>query len=279
MDSQERKRSIQVRELETQEQPRTTSEFTPEAAYERLQKLPKEVKTCLLGQDIVISFSMFIEEVKRRCDQFRTDESRCQEDERPSYAIDRMWTNIVYRLCMNFLNENFDRRIPFKFQDSALVEYLKNCDLMDMLQNMVDVSQYNSNQAKNELFELMDGESNKRDIQSQQMICDDMKRLYYNFVDLFRHCTGTWNLPIYRPRRNFVPKLRNNNFRENNFRDNNFESRNRSGSKSDKVNTNSYKSRQGSKSKYEKVKRVPHQKHQSSEYRKKLAKSMENNST
>lgn len=189
----------------------------------RIKSLPDEVRDCYLNQDIVITFSMFIEEVKRRCLQFEEvidDPKSPSITAESSVLIEKRWVNIVYRLCMNFLNDNFDRINTFKFQDSPLVEYMKNQDLMKTLQTIVDIAQYNMHQERNEMNNLLEMSNDRREIRNKQHIHDEMRTLYFNFVDLMTHCTGTWNLPIYRQQRK-----------------NNFHVR-RSGSKTERTNVN-----------------------------------------
>jgi hypothetical protein len=173
---------------------------SPEAGEERLGKIPKEILTLLQTQSMETSFGAMITEVKRRCDEVR-------ETLQP-LDIKRMWTQMVFGWCMDFRRTHFPKKRTFnQALDQTSNEcvplvfsnYMKNTDLVDLLQMFIDIAQQNGFHAQQNKHNLDEVSRTKR--VSQQMFndaqnyCDTLQQLYHDFVDLYRHCTGTWRPP------------------------------------------------------------------------------------
>lgn len=163
---------------------------SPEAGMERLAKIPQNVYKALCLLPIDASFKECVMCIRERCENCRsTMELHCHE---------RMWTHMVFSMCMNFNRDQFGTRSSNNnsIVPQELMDYMRCTPILDMLQLFIDISQQNGFQAQKSL-EMMNQENQSkrftsREYDDAQALCRALKQLYHNFVDLYRHCTGTW---------------------------------------------------------------------------------------
>ena len=159
-----------------------------ESTNERINKIPsdvlKEIKIC----GMKTFFGIFLKKLNTICIAL----------EKTLDVLDtqRMWTNIVYNMCVSFNNEylrdemeRFDR-----IENIATVyDYVQSISIFDSLQLLVDLARQNCHDSRYDLDDI----STKQNITRQEFYDVEtryylMRDLYFDFMELYRHCTGTW---------------------------------------------------------------------------------------
>ncbi len=161
---------------------------SPEASALRLSKLPLNVLSVMRMSNEEIIFDAFISELKFRCNDHKNRLDK--------YALERMWTQMVFSICMNFRHEHFHGKSHSLENISPdFLQFMRNSNIIDLLQVLVDVAQQSGFQAKDI---LMTFENNKdsgitqKDYNEAKNRWNSLQQHYHDYVDLFRRCTGTW---------------------------------------------------------------------------------------
>jgi hypothetical protein len=178
---------------------------SPEAGAERLGKLPPNILSTLRSVNEEIIFDAFIVELKNRCHEHKNKLEK--------YSPERMWTQIVFSKCMNFRYQHFHSK-PNSLENipNDFLHFLRDSTIVNILQILVDVAQQSGFNAK----QLLDGYNtdttfnvNQKDYNDARERWNTCQRHYYDYVELFRHCTGMW-----RPNKNRQSDSTNRNSSE-----------------------------------------------------------------
>ena len=159
---------------------------SPESGQKRLNKLPLDVLNGFRLSSIDTNFSILVSELQRRRKEMKTMEQ---------HSFERMWTQTVYERCMEFLKEHKTfRRNSHDNISQDIAEYMKITPLVNLLQTFIDIAQQNGFFAKKCMDEMDSKNTNfsNRDWDEARTRYFTCNRLYYDFVELYQHCTGTW---------------------------------------------------------------------------------------
>lgn len=168
-----------------------TKKFTsPEAGAERLSKLDPEILDALklMTEDDI--FSLFLSELKNKCNFLQSSQD--------SFSHERMWTQIVFSICMNFKREHFHSKVKLSHVPPKITAWFKDTNVVSILQTFVDISQQNGYAAKQVLMKLRetDPRSSKhqdtKELHLTQERFELLQNRYHDYVDLLKRCTGTW---------------------------------------------------------------------------------------
>jgi hypothetical protein len=179
-------------DVENENEKNTNFEYkfsSPEACAERLGKLPSNILSALRSLNEEVIFDIFITELKVRCHDCKNRLDK--------YSPERMWTQIVFSKCMDFKHEHFrNKNNNLDRVSTDFLTFMRNVDIVSILQILVDVAQQNGYHSK-QLFDNLSNEHKMNYINQKDY--DDAKnrwllnqQQYHNYVNLFRHCTGTW---------------------------------------------------------------------------------------
>ena len=181
-----------VNECNNDEEESARKFSSPEAGASRLDKLPPNVLVVLQLLDEDVMFYALIMELQTRCHDCRTT--------LPIYSTDRMWIHTVFSFCMNFRREKIISESGATQDVSAEVqEYMRTTPIVSILQTLVDLAQQTGYQAK-QFLDTLENEASTKFVSTQDHDdaynnCNNLQRRYHDYVDLFRHCTGTWKPP------------------------------------------------------------------------------------
>lgn len=186
-------------EQDGQEEGGGAMRFTsPEASAERLSKMPETVHTSLQLMSEENIFNAVINEIQARCQKCR---EKCSV-----YDFEKMWTHMVKTYCMSFRSQYFTRNSRATILDQipeAVMQYMKNMTLVELLQMVVDLAQQRGYRAKQRLDSFFDQDKltvSQQEYDRAKEKCNYFYHCYHNYVDLFRLCTGSWRPQ--RPMRN-----------------------------------------------------------------------------
>lgn len=213
--------------------PETMKFSSPEAGMERLSKIPGNVCAAICAVGIDNTFREFLTCAKLRCDNCKSTMEML--------SCERMWTNMVYSMCMDFNRDHFGKN-GSQTVPQELTDYMNSVSMLEMLQVFIDISQQNGFNAQKE-YDAMNTEGqnqspniNQRQLDDAQNYCRALKQLYHDFVDLYRHCTGTW-----KPRRSAqnarMPQQRGQYQNNNQSMQNGYQNRGRNNGKYQSYNS------------------------------------------
>ena len=160
---------------------------SPATGIERLSKLPSDVLYGLQILSIETTFNLFIEEIQNRCHEYKNTHDR--------FSFERMWVQTVFGRCMDFRREHFHTKVMLNRVPIEITNFMKNNSLIDLLQIFIDLSQQNGYHAKLAFDTLKNNTSRRvtqRELDDAYNGCVASQKLYHDFVDLYRHCIGTW---------------------------------------------------------------------------------------
>lgn len=191
---------------------------SPEAAAERLEKIPSQVLDDFKNINMNSMFHSYILELHKRCNDLRDNED--------SYSYKRMWIQGTLTVCNDFYhNILYSKDIILGEDPEAFKAYMKERTEVEILQLFIDVSQRVGFSVRKELkLATSEGsKSTKKEIDALHKRCVESRRRYYSFVRLFKKCTGSWK-PTRRntfftpasadqARQNRHPFMRDNEFR------------------------------------------------------------------
>ena len=178
-----------VNECNNDEVESTRTFSSPEAGATRLGKLPPNVLVVLQLLDEETMFNALITELQNRCQECRTT--------LPVYDTNRMWIQMVFSYCMNFRREKiFSESGTTQDVPPEVLEYMHTTPIVSILQTFVDLAQQTGFQAQ-QFLDTLENEAVEKfvSIKDHDDACsnrNNLQRRYHDYVDLFRHCTGTW---------------------------------------------------------------------------------------
>lgn len=145
-------------------------------------------------------FNLFLIELKNKCDVLQSSQE--------PHSYERMWTQIVYSICMNFKREHFNYKFKSPQHVSPKLTVWFQTDIVKVLQTFVDISQQNGYSAKQSLMKLRETSKSQdtKDIHYLQEHFDKLQNRYHDYVDLLKRCIGTWK-PIRVRRDDKYPKM------------------------------------------------------------------------
>lgn len=144
---------------------------------ERISALPDQVRFILLNQDIAISFNAFINVLKSKLDV--TDQYQ------------RLWTNVVYNMCIVFKRDNFLNIFATEF-NPVIIEFMKQNEIKDVLQIFPDIAHQNALKTMNDMKNQLNNNCSDRDLQEICKLFLKQESLYGRFFNLYKNCTETF---------------------------------------------------------------------------------------
>jgi hypothetical protein len=161
--------------------------FSIKATMNRLSKLPHDVLNAFNTVNIGANFRVFVSEIEKRNYQLIKSQG--------VYSTLRMWTGNVYFFCYKFYIKHFQKSSDISEVPINIIEYIRTSPIIDMLQVFIDISQRNRYIARNQLKELANSNISrtmnyKRELIRSKIRCRTLGNLYYDFVELYKKCTG-----------------------------------------------------------------------------------------
>lgn len=155
------------------------------ASMERLSKLPYDILNVFNIINIGVIFGVFLLEIRKRNKQLAKNQG--------IHSTVRMWTGNVYFFCYKFHKKHFQNTFYVDKIPNCITEFIKMTPITDLLQIFIDVIQQKSYFARKQLKVLYHRDvikRNKKEIIQLKIRCRYFENMYYDFVDLYKKCTG-----------------------------------------------------------------------------------------
>lgn len=154
----------------------------------RLGKINQSLYRALLSFDEEIIFDIFLTELRKRCLFFNANRS--------FNCIERMWHNMVYRLCLDFRRGRFPpRRTGIMSLSVEINEFMQNHDTVHILQTLIDLAQERGFSCKSPFFDSTNTDNLNKKYEKTLRQSVDFKTRFYDYVELFEKCTGLYRSP------------------------------------------------------------------------------------
>lgn len=176
------------------------SKYTYEATLRRLDNINESVLADCKNHSIAYIYSQFVQILGEKCRQ--------NKENLDNQSYEKLWTNTVYRNCVQFRNDNFPLFQQQKDESKpdisdATLNYFKTEHLAAILQFFNDytrsayqlsVDNYNTSNTNvsnsNSNSNSKDDQGNYKHQMKNKMLIN--KKLSTNFVDLYYKCLGIW---------------------------------------------------------------------------------------
>jgi hypothetical protein len=169
------------------------SKYTYEATLRRLDNINELVLADCKNHSIAYIYSQFVQILGEKCRQ--------NKEKLDNQSYEKLWTNTVYRNCVQFRNDNFPLFQQQKDESKpdisdATLNYFNTEHLAAILQFFNDYTRIKYQKSIND-YENGNNNSNSKDEQGNykhqmknKMLIN--KKLNTNFVDLYYKCLGIW---------------------------------------------------------------------------------------